>query len=111
MESLTDAAYEALDKSLTEEPNSVAVLKFSATWCGPCRVFNPIFQSVADNETFKSVKFAAIDVDSAPNATEAHNVHGVPCVVYLKGGKEVDRSMGVLTETAFIERIEKITKS
>ena len=65
------------------------VLYFSAPWCGPCRAFKPIMESL---QTEMSVTF--IDVDSSPQTAQQHNVRSVPTVLILENGVEKRRLVG-----------------
>lgn len=65
---------------------SIEVLKFSATWCGPCRVLS---------ETLKGVEgITNIDIDKDMEIARQHNVRNVPTLVFKKDGKEVHRISG-----------------
>jgi thioredoxin-like negative regulator of GroEL len=66
------------------------VLYFSAPWCGPCRAFKPVMESL---QTEMSVTF--IDVDSSPQTAQQHNVRSVPTVLILENGIEKRRLVGV----------------
>jgi thioredoxin-like negative regulator of GroEL len=65
------------------------VLYFSAPWCGPCRAFKPVMESL---QTEMSVTF--IDVDSSPQTAQQHNVRSVPTVLILENGVEKRRLVG-----------------
>jgi thioredoxin 1 len=70
------------------------ILYFSAPWCGPCRNFKPIMESVSNS---MPVRF--INVDENPQLAAQYNVRSVPMLVFLKDGQEADKSVGVLTES------------
>ncbi len=76
----------------TAEKSNVAVIDFSATWCGPCKMLAPVFHELAEEE--KGVDFYSADVDQNMELAQKFNVSAVPTVVLLKNGKEVSRSMG-----------------
>jgi thioredoxin 1 len=69
------------------------ILYFSAPWCGPCRNFKPIMESVSNS---MPVRF--INVDENPQLAAQYNVRSVPMLVFLKDGQEADKTIGVLTE-------------
>ena len=69
------------------------ILYFSAPWCGPCRNFKPIMESVSN-----SIPVRFINVDENPQLSAQYNVRSVPMLVFLKNGQEADKSIGVLTE-------------
>jgi thioredoxin 1 len=75
------------------------ILYFSAPWCGPCRNFKPIMESVSNS---MPVRF--INVDENPTLAAQYNVRSVPMLVFLKDGQEADKSIGVLTESQVKEK-------
>ncbi|KAI4302544.1 hypothetical protein MLD38_038273 [Melastoma candidum] len=70
----------------------LAILYFTATWCGPCRVISPIFTSLA--EKYPKAVFLKVDIDEARDAASAWNISSVPTFFFLRDGKEVDRVVG-----------------
>lgn len=60
------------------------VVKFWATWCGPCKQLAPHFEAAAEN---CSAPFVAVDVDKAPWATVVYGVRGVPAVKLFRDGE------------------------
>ena len=75
------------------------ILYFSAPWCGPCRNFKPIMESVSN-----SIPVRFINVDENPQLAAQYNVRSVPMLVFLKDGQEADKSIGVLTESQVKEK-------
>lgn len=73
--------------------DDVAVVDFSATWCGPCKMLAPVLEDVSEKLNGK-VKFYNVDVDDAPELAAAYRVNSVPCVVLMKKGAFVDQSIG-----------------
>ena len=75
------------------------ILYFSASWCGPCRNFKPIMESVSN-----SIPVRFINVDENPQLAAQYSVRSVPMLVFLKNGQEADKSVGVLTESQVKEK-------
>jgi len=75
------------------------ILYFSAVWCGPCRNFKPIMESVSN-----SIPVRFINVDENPQLSAQYNVRSVPMLVFLKDGQEADKTIGVLTESQVKEK-------
>lgn len=82
--------------SLFNEENSLVLIKFTATWCGPCRVMAPLFKDQADfhrlNDSAK--KFIEVDIDQHSSLADSFKVYSVPCLVRVEQGKETDRVLG-----------------
>lgn len=78
------------------------VLDFYADWCGPCQMMKPV---MADFEKAHSdIKVKAVNIDEESDLAEKYGVSGIPCIVFLKDGEEVDRVVGV----APLKKLEKI---
>ncbi len=77
--------------------SAVAVVDFSATWCGPCRMLAPVVEAVSEKLAGK-VDFYNVDVDDAPELAGAYNVQSVPCLVLRKNGQLVEQSIGFKPE-------------
>ena len=75
----------------------VAVVDFSATWCGPCRMLAPVLEAVSEKLQGK-VDFYNVDVDDCPELAGEYKVNSVPCVVLMKKGEYVDQSIGFKPE-------------
>ncbi len=72
--------------------SGVSVIDLNATWCGPCRMLKPVLEKLESEIT--DVDFYGIDVDDNPEFAEAFGVSSIPCVIVVKNGKEVSRSVG-----------------
>ncbi|BAT72613.1 TPR repeat-containing thioredoxin TDX HSP70-interacting protein [Vigna angularis] len=91
-----------LEKKLSaaSRTSRLAILYFTATWCGPCRFISPIYTSLA--EKHPKVVFLKIDIDEAINVAASWNISSVPTFFFVKNGKEVDSVVGADKST--IER-------
>lgn len=90
---------------LEAKKSAVAVVDFSATWCGPCKMLAPVVEAVSEKLAGK-VDFYNVDVDDAPELAGEYRVNSVPCLVMMKNGEFVDQSIGFKPEpmiTAWIE--------
>ena len=61
------------------------ILKFSASWCGPCRVFANTFKKVSEMEKYKDIEFKSIDIeeDEGELYVEKYNIRSVPTILLL----------------------------
>jgi len=74
---------------------------FSATWCGPCKVFKPVMNEIA-GEGY-SVQF--IDIDQQQDLAARYNVRSVPTTVIEENGMEVDRIMGSVSKQQVMSKL------
>ena len=69
------------------------IMDFYADWCGPCQMMKPIIAEF--EEAHPEIKVRAVNVYTDGPLAAEYGVSGVPCIVFLKDGKEVNRSVGV----------------
>jgi thioredoxin 1 len=82
---------------------SVEVLKFSATWCGPCRV---LAQTLKDVEGITN-----IDIDKDQETPKKYGIRSVPTMVFLKDGVEVHRQSGNMPLQMYQQILNEINDS
>lgn len=75
--------------------NKKVVVDFYATWCGPCKMFGPVFEKVS-NES--SITFIKIDVDAHEDIARKYGIMSIPTVVLLNNGEVEKTHMGFMTE-------------
>ncbi len=59
------------------------VLKMSASWCMPCKVYSRTFNDVKNEEKYKDVVFEEIDVEENEELADKYNIRAVPTTVVL----------------------------
>jgi thioredoxin 2 len=64
-----------------------------AGWCVPCRQVTPVLEDLARANAGR-MKLVKLDVDAAPDVAARYTVRGVPTLVLMEGGEEVDRLVG-----------------
>jgi thioredoxin 1 len=69
------------------------LVDFTAVWCGPCRMLEPIVKQLAQEWAGK-VKVVKLDVDDNSNLAMQFQVMGVPTLMLFKGGRAVERVSG-----------------
>jgi thioredoxin 1 len=68
---------------------------FSAPWCGPCKMFGPVMQRIADS----GIPVEKINVDKAPQVAAAYMVKSIPTTILTDGqGQEISRFVGAKSE-------------
>jgi thioredoxin 2 len=101
---VTDATFAA---EVEQSPLPV-VVDLWAAWCGPCRTLAPIIEELA-SEMAGRLRFAKLNVDENPTTASRFNVRSIPTLLVLRGGREVDRIIGVHPKAALARRLEQLT--
>lgn len=79
-----------IDEALTKK---LAVVDFSAVWCGPCQMLAPILEELSD-EMDGVADFYGADVDENRELAYQFDIQSIPAIIVLKDGEEVSRTIG-----------------
>lgn len=71
-----------------------------AEWCAPCRMLAPTMETLAD-----TVKVCSIDVEANQALALSLTVSAIPTVVLYKGGKEVERWVGIRPAKDYMDAV------
>src|SRR5437868_4220271 len=78
-----------------------------APWCGPCRMIAPVLEELA-KEMAGRVRVAKLNVDENPATASRFNVMSIPTLLVLKGGRELERIVGVQPKNEIVKRLERV---
>ena len=102
VEKLTDANFG--EKVLKSE--KLALVDFTAVWCGPCRMVGPIVHELAD-EYADRIVVGEVNVDENPQITAQYKVRNIPTVLFIKNGEIVDKQVGAVPKANYKALVEK----
>ena len=77
------------------ERYDLMVVDLWAPWCGPCMMMAPVIEELAEEYTGRVV-FGKLNTDDNPATTERFGVMGIPTLLILQGGNEVERIVGAV---------------
>ena len=109
----TSTVAESGDASFQKEvmASDVPVLvDFWATWCGPCRMFGPVVDQIAEEYKGK-LKVVRVDVDKNPNLSSFFKINAIPRSILLYKGASVKEWVGYLPYNELKPQVDSILTS
>ena len=84
------------------------LVDFSATWCGPCKMMEPILQNLA-KKIGNSARILKVDIDKNPVVANFYKVQSVPTLILFVKGEIKWRQSGVINELQLVEVISRFS--
>ncbi len=96
----TDANFQ----SSVIENDKLTVIDFWAEWCGPCRAIAPAMEELS-NQFAGKVTIGKLNVDHNPNISMNYGITSIPSILFIKGGKVVDKQVGAVPKNVIEKKI------
>jgi thioredoxin 1 len=87
------------------DSEKLSVIDFWAEWCGPCRAIGPVIEELY-HEYQGRVTVGKVNVDHNPNLSITYGITSIPAILFIKGGKVVDKLVGAQPKSNFVKKIE-----
>ena len=84
----------------------LTLVDFWAPWCGPCLAQAPVLESLAAKMAGR-MTVGKCDVDENPELAGRFRISGIPTLVLIKDGREVERVVGMQSEARLASLVQK----
>lgn len=88
--------------------SDIVIVDYWAEWCGPCKSFGPIFESVSEKEEFSDIVFAKVNTEVEQELAAHFQIRSIPTLMVFREQVVLFANPGMLNESQLVELIGQI---
>ena len=92
--------------SVLATKNTPVMVDFWATWCGPCRMVDPVIEQVAEEYEGRAI-VGKVDVDECGDLAMRYGVMSIPTVMVFVNGQPVAKQIGAAPKTTYAAMLDR----
>jgi thioredoxin 1 len=85
--------------------NKPVVVDFSAEWCNPCKLMEPVLHQLKD-KVGDRVTILKMDIDKYPDSVRLYNIRAVPTLIIFKDGEILWRKSGLAPAHEIMQHLD-----
>ena len=100
-QNLTEATF-----AETVNDSPIVLVDFWAAWCGPCRMFAPVYENVSESNP--DIVFAKVDTEAEQGLAGAFGISSIPTLMAIRDGVVLYSQAGALPEQALTNLVQAV---
>ncbi|HVC29509.1 MAG TPA: thioredoxin TrxC [Gammaproteobacteria bacterium] len=96
------AVHDTNFQNLVQHTDLPVIVDCWAQWCGPCKMFAPVFEQAA-RTLEPGFRLLKLDTDANPQTSAGLNIRSIPTLIAFRNGREVGRTSGAMPLAGFLQ--------